>query len=116
MTNDDQRQRNRLLFAVRYLLPAAIVLAGVIALIVSPHSDTLDGAFGLIGAGIAVALLNVFYRIGSSGERERDAEVAARAYFDLHGEWPEEEERPRGRKWRLPEGVATPESEESERR
>ena len=86
--------RDRLLFAVRYLLPAAIVLAGVIALIVSPHSDTLEGAFGLIGAGIAVAQLNVFYRIGSSGERDRDAEVAARESFDLHGEWPEEEERP----------------------
>lgn len=101
----------RLLFAVRYLLPAAIVLAGLVIVVVDPSSDALEGALGLIGAGIAVALLNAFYRIGASGERERDAETAAREHFDEHGEWPAEEERRSGRRWRLPEGVELPDGE-----
>lgn len=86
------------------------MLAGIVALVVGPIEDTLEGGCALIGAGIAIALLNVFYRVGASGKKERDAETAAREYFDEHGEWPEEEERPRGRQWKLPEGVDTPDS------
>ena len=42
-----------------------------------------------ISAASAVLLLNVLYRIGAEGDKERDREEAARAYFDEHGRWPD---------------------------
>jgi hypothetical protein len=36
-----------------------------------------------------VLLLNVLYRIGVQGDKERDREDEARAYFDKHGRWPD---------------------------
>jgi hypothetical protein len=39
-----------------------------------------------------VWLLSYFYRVGASGEKERDAEEEARLYFDRHGRWPDEDE------------------------
>ena len=43
-------------------------------------------------------------------------EERARAYFDEHGEWPEEPVKVRQRKWTLAPGVRTLEEEEEERR
>ena len=79
-----------LLIAVRWVLPAAIVVGGLIPILVSDSSSALHGGLGIVGAGIAVWLLSFFFRIGASGERERDAEEAAREYFDSHGRWPDE--------------------------
>jgi hypothetical protein len=76
--------------AVRYLLPALILLAGLVALLLS---DTLTGLEGLaMGIGVAgsVLLLNVLYRVGVKGDLERDDEEAARVYYDEHGRWPDE--------------------------
>ena len=42
----------------------------------------------------ALALLNVLYRIGSTGDRERVREDEAREYLAKHGHWPDEK-RPR---------------------
>lgn len=81
-------ERN-LLIAVRYGVPLAIVTGGLVLLLID--SDNLHGALGIIGAGIAVGLLSLFYRVGASGDRERDAEDAARDYFDAHGRWPDED-------------------------
>jgi hypothetical protein len=40
--------------------------------------------------GIPLALLlNVLYRIGMQGDRERDREEEARRFFDEHGRWPD---------------------------
>jgi len=36
-----------------------------------------------------VLLLNVLYRIGVEGDKERDREEEAREYFDQHGRWPD---------------------------
>jgi hypothetical protein len=43
-----------------------------------------------LGAGLAVFLLNFFFRMGVSGEADRDREEEARRYFDRHGHWPDE--------------------------
>jgi hypothetical protein len=86
------REQQLLLFA-RYVLPALIVLGGLVAILVSDSSSGLHGGLGIIGAGIAVWLLSYFYRVGASGERERDAEDDARLYFDRHGRWPDDDER-----------------------
>jgi hypothetical protein len=76
--------------AVRVWLPAAIVLLGLILIAVRPNEDGIDGGAMVVGAGLAVWLLNLLYRLGVSGDRERDQEDRARAYFDEHGVWPDE--------------------------
>ncbi|MDO8212127.1 hypothetical protein [Conexibacter sp. CPCC 206217] len=78
--------------AIRYALPAAIVLVGLIFIVIDPSSNW-EGAAALIGAGLSVLLLNILYRMGISGDRDRDREAAQRRYFDEHGHWPDE--RPR---------------------
>jgi hypothetical protein len=76
---------------VRYVLPAVIVAAGIVAMaVVGPDDERYAAGGALIGAGLAVALINLFYRIGAAGDRERDAEERAREHFDEHGRWPDE--------------------------
>jgi hypothetical protein len=81
---------SKLLFAVRYVMPAVVVLGGLIALVVSPTMTTLEGVAGIIGAGLGVALLNWLHRLGVDGDTDRDDENDARDYFDAHGYWPDE--------------------------
>ena len=83
----------RLLWAVRYGLPIALVLAGFVLLFTGGESNRWDGWAMSVGAGLAVLLLNLLFRIGARGDEEREAETAARAYFSEHGHWPDE--RPR---------------------
>ena len=80
----------RLLFGIRYLLPAALVVAGFVVLLVAGETNRWDGWAMLVGAGLAVLLLNLLFRIGAKGDEERAAEVAARDYFSEHGRWPDE--------------------------
>ena len=80
-----------MLFAVRYLLPAAIVIAGIALVVASPSVDTLEGASYMIGAGLAVWLMNALYRVSAGDYDDRAAEEAAREYFDRHGRWPDDE-------------------------
>ena len=100
---------------VRYGIPAALMLAGVICLAALPKSSRVEAWAMFTGAASAVLLLNLLYRIGVSGDVERDREDAARTYFDEHGRWPDEDEGSRRHDWNLPEGIATPESEAKER-
>jgi hypothetical protein len=83
---------NWLVPAVRYGLPAGLFLAGVILLAADPGGKGAEG-FGLFGgAAVSIALLNVLFRLGASGDRDREAEERARDYFREHGRWPDEEE------------------------
>jgi hypothetical protein len=76
---------------VRIWLPAAILAAGVVLVIVRGGDETsLEGAAALWGAGLSVALLNWLHRIGVAGDSARDQEDAARSYFDRHGRWPDD--------------------------
>lgn len=78
-----------MLAAVRYLLPALVVIGGIVGTIVRP--DLWEGAAAIVGAGLSIALLNVLHRVGVRGEDDRVREQAARAYFDTHGRWPEDD-------------------------
>jgi hypothetical protein len=82
--------------AVRYGLPVAIFLLGIAFLVIEPNGEGLGGFFAATGAALSVLLLNVLFRAGVKGDREREQEEAARAYFDEHGRWPDED-RPRSR-------------------
>ena len=77
--------------AVRYWLPVALIVAGVLSLFVIDDSDRFEAFSMLVGSGLSVALLNVLFRYGSKGDEEREAEDAAREYYAQHGRWPDEE-------------------------
>ena len=78
-----------MLIAVRYVLPGAIILAGAVALTFNTE-DSFYGGISLIGAGMSVWLISWAYRVGVSGDLDRDAEDQARRYFDRFGRWPDE--------------------------
>jgi uncharacterized membrane protein YoaK (UPF0700 family) len=72
--------------AIRYGIPLALFVAGVL---VGAIADSFAAAALFFSAASAVLLLNVLYRIGVEGDKERDRENEARAYFDKHGRWPD---------------------------
>ena len=82
--------RSKSLLAVRYAVPALIAVAGLVVLILNHTINGLEGAAMLVGVALAILLLNVLYRVGVSGDVERDREAAARDYFDEHGRWPDD--------------------------
>ena len=84
------RRNAHMMLAVRYVLPAVIALVGVVVLIFNQSINGLEGLAMGIGVAASILLLNVLYRVGVSGDRERDEEEAARVYFDEHGRWPDE--------------------------
>jgi len=79
------------LAAIRYGIPAVLFIAGAIV-------TGTAGGVGLaadalfFSAASAILLLNVLYRIGVEGDKERDTEESAREFFDKHGRWPDEPE------------------------
>lgn len=75
---------------LRYGLPAALVLAGFVVLFVADDSAKWDGFAMCVGAGLAVLLVNVLFRLGAQGDEERRAEDDAREYLARHGRWPDE--------------------------
>jgi hypothetical protein len=85
------KRQSRTELAVRYVLPGAIALIGVLVLIFNHSINGLEGFALFVGVAGSVLLLNVLYRVGVSGDAERDREEQARTYFDDHGRWPDEE-------------------------
>jgi hypothetical protein len=99
MSSHDQQYR-RTLFVVRYVLPAALTLAGLILIAVHPRGAALHGGLGIIGAGLAAFLFAFLAKVSMTGDRSREhAEDAARRFFDEHGHWPDEDpSKARGRR------------------
>jgi hypothetical protein len=82
---------------IRYGIGIIGAVAGLIVLLVNPGGFGVDG-FGLLeGAGLSVLMLNWMFRLGVTGDRERDREEAARRYLEEHGHWPDEPPRARRR-------------------
>jgi hypothetical protein len=73
---------------LRYVLPGAVVLAGVIVMSLGSESD-LEGGGGIVGAGLAIFFINWLFRTGAAGDLEREAEDRAREHFDRYGRWPD---------------------------
>ena len=78
---------------VRYGIPAVLIVVGQVLAIVADPGVAPEAWAMFTGAGLAVLLLNVLYRIGVEGDRDRDREEEARRYFDEHGHWPGESPR-----------------------
>jgi hypothetical protein len=85
------------MIALRYVLPGVIVIAGVLALVLNHSINGLEGLAMGVGVAGSVLLLNVLYRVGVSGDVERDREADARDYLDEHGHWPDEQFAPDAR-------------------
>ena len=78
--------------AIRYAVPAVLVVIGFVILFTTSESLRWEGWAMCVGAGLAILLLNVLYRYGATGDQERDAEDEAREYFGRHGRWPDDDE------------------------
>jgi hypothetical protein len=77
--------------SLRYGLPLGIFLLGCVLLLVDGGGSTgWEGFFMATGAALAVLLLNGLFRLGAQGDREREAEEAARDHFSRTGRWPDE--------------------------
>jgi hypothetical protein len=76
--------------AVRYVLPAVLILLGIVMWPINPDGLGIDLFAMLVGAGLSVLLLNALFRLGSKGDEERRAEADAREYMARHGHWPDE--------------------------
>jgi hypothetical protein len=93
----------RLLFSLRYVVPAVVCVAGVVVLVVAGAGA---GGYGpealaaLLGAGGAIYLMNKIMRMGIEGDADRDVEEARRLFLDRYGLWPDEV--PEG--WTPPDG------------
>jgi hypothetical protein len=76
---------------IRVWLPVGILLGGVLMIVGTGGSiEGWEGGGAMFGAGLSVWLLNLFFRVGVAGDRERDAEDRARVFYDEHGYWPDE--------------------------
>lgn len=84
--------KQTLMFTVRYGVAGALIIVGQVVLVTDtgPSGSGPEGWALFTGAGLAVLLLNLLFRMGVEGDRSREREEAARRYFDEHGRWPDE--------------------------
>ena len=75
---------------VRYWLPGLICLAGILAMIFGPQESRAEGGGAILAAGLSIYLINVLFRVGVSGDRDRDQEEDARRFYVEHGFWPDD--------------------------
>ncbi len=83
---------------VRFWLPVVVTAVGMVIMTVGLVRDDAPWAEGgglIVSAGLSIWLLNVLHRMGVSGDRAREEEDEARAFYDRHGRWPDEPEPPR---------------------
>lgn len=79
---------------LRWWLPLALCLLGTVLLVADDFSVTgVDAFAGFAGAGSSIWLINFLWRLGVSGDEERDREEEDRVYLQQHGHWPEEQDR-----------------------
>ncbi len=83
-----------MLSLVRLWLPLVVTLAGIAVMAIGRDADALEGGAGIVGAGLAIWLLNFLYRVGAHDDVDRDEEDAARDFYDRHGHWPDETPSP----------------------
>jgi hypothetical protein len=76
---------------LRLWLPAVLIVLGIVLLFVDDFNGFGVAAFAaFVGAGASVILTNILWRMGVSGDEERDEEATARKYLAEHGHWPDD--------------------------
>ncbi len=77
---------------MRWWIPAGLCLIGVVLLVADDFDTFGVSAFAaFVGAGSSTWLINFLWRLGVSGDDERDHEARDREYLAKHGHWPDEE-------------------------
>jgi hypothetical protein len=80
-----------LVLFLRYVLPAAICVSGLVVAFARGWDETgIEACAAMFAAGTSLYLMNVLMRAGITGDEDRDREDEARAYFDQHGRWPDD--------------------------
>lgn len=82
-----EEPRSPFMFALRYLLPAAVAIGGAVVMALGSETD-LEGGAGILSAGLAIYFINWLFRLGAEGDLQRQREEQAREHFDRHGRWP----------------------------
>jgi hypothetical protein len=82
----------RSLLVLRYGIGGAMAVAGIILLVTNSGGFGVDGFALGVGAGLSLIMLNFLYRLGVSGDRERQQEEDARTFLERYGHWPDEDE------------------------
>ncbi len=84
--------RRLVLMATRIWLPLSVALAGIVAIVLG-HARTALASAGvvLLGTALIVWMINWMFRMSVDSNREREQEEEARAYFDRHGRWPDDD-------------------------
>ena len=77
-------------FFFRYGLAAIFIVMGFAALLFAPPTSRYEGFSMCVGSGLSILLLNFLFRMGARGDRDRDAEEAAREFYARNGHWPDE--------------------------
>src|ERR1700684_4458245 len=80
----------RSLLVLRYGIGGAMALAGIVLLVTNSGGFGVDGFALGVGGGLSLIMLNFLYRLGVSGDRERDQEEEARTYLERHGYLPDQ--------------------------
>ena len=80
--------RRAVLIGIRVVLPASIVLAGLVALVAAAGPAGFGAGIVLIGVGLLVWLANLLARMSESSNADREREEAARRFMQRHGRWP----------------------------
>ena len=79
---------------MRWWIPAALCVIGVVLLVVDNFDTFGAAAFGAFaGAGTSTWLINWLWRLGVSGDDERDREARDRSFLQSRGRWPSSQER-----------------------
>ena len=79
---------------LRSWIPAALCLIGVVLMIADDFNTFGVSAFAAFaGAGSSTWLINWLWRLGVSGDDERELEGRDRVFLASHRRWPTTEER-----------------------
>jgi hypothetical protein len=80
---------------LRLWIPLALCIIGTILLLADEAGEGRDAeAVEVVGAGSSTWLINFLWRLGVSGDDERDLEAKDRDYLAEHGHWPDEQNPP----------------------
>lgn len=78
---------------LRWWIPAIVCLIGFGILVADDFNSTgVDAFAAFFGAGSSIWLINFLWRLGISGDDEREAEAQDRVYLAQHGHWPDQDE------------------------
>ena len=91
MSEPRPRRRGAGMRFVRFWLPALIVVGGVALALALRTDEAWEGGALLVSAGLSVLLINVLYRLGVRGDRERLQVERAREEYVRTGVWPGDE-------------------------